>query len=1413
MQRPAEDEGYEPDSAICLAQDTDPSDLLTDSTDGLRHDLPSGREQPTQETMTMTKRKFHDGDMAQDTDVSPKRYRLDGAQDDARAADSDDSWQRTGERLPAEIWQHVFTFLSPRDLCSLLAVNRLCYGLLHPSPHPGLQTSSAVSSSPSPIVALLEPDHIWQTSRRLFHPYMPAPLKGKTELDMWRIACGRACQFCGSEGATASGHQVGGHTDTWHRGPGAKGVSPVFPFAVVSCGPCLVERSVKELELILSSVPSALHPALPAVFLTSDLHVISPATLQRSDELSIPEKPSKVYWPEHIEQIRLEFESVRSLGAAAAEEWLKGMDARGKKALVDASRWEKFDLSGGLTRLRDSLLPIATSRTAKSSSGVSGTQLREDSSLQVLKPAEADNPAKPTALSENGIAREHESKRMPGCIPGLSIAPPRRKDSPTLLEAAGLQNTEAGRRAEIERRAAWLTPPITPGVLAHLPAFKAAVQISSPLEDQEWKMLSARLLAQRVDTEKQAGLAVAEAATAPTLQEVPDKLWDEAQGPLRARLLRYAEDLISEQWEDGEKVSKKTSARFAVETLLHVRKCFYAEVQKDAAAALAKGQNPIADPPEGPWTQKLTLENMKWLFDLKIRPLTEKHKKEPFFCNGCTQTKTFGLEGVIQHYAAKHDNSLSRGNVVVFWRAEWPAVSPFSPDSTRPGFSLPSKKERQANAASDAQHLAQMQAGHQGLQPPLSAVRYGAPPSGPAVASGGRQAAQLAVQSSSSPQTGDGIPGLHLAPAVKNHPAMQATVQVAKQLPTDSLSDRVSRKRLRARMLEVAQRTWSIIAPTQALGSVKVAILIHHVAKTVQQQFDMAAPLDLFVECIQQLQLPIPAGSVKKLKCKACDLLPSTNLTGLLSHFNNSHTMNGKRNKRKAIGDWRTDMVELPPMEQLSKLPQQLELGRKSKQLALTRKAYQLAMDAMPWAFDQDATYDKGPLTTSQVANAQQAQEPIAFVDRTRRPGGLDAVDTLREEIHYEPPSYSQSMADFQPWPAASSTGSVVPTGPRLQGHVRPAGAPNHRSVYQTTAPVTQAATATSQHDEAMEEADDHYSPPPPEAYQTKGPSQTVGHTSFEEQSQRHKQAATTSAWATQGKSKVPDQAQAAPRPSSYYHQSERPNLRPAKEVYTRAQHRHNVDASRTVEAGVSQLPTSRASQQRPDQSTSGGQRLRDQGAGELPQRQRNREEAKYDPRNAHSTGHHHHMQQRGATATQMPDIPPAYRGQGHHYAEQSGLHRQRSKSPRRDRQHHYRDRSPHQQPSEDYNPAEPVDYQNRSGYEVIRVRDPAGDYLIRRPMPQGAYVHAFGGPPQPPFLMGHPLPPQYFDPYGGPAYFPDFQRAPTAAPVPPFQFQRATTMAPPSYGRPEVYDGYDPRDAARMPPQPRQRYGTESRY
>ncbi|CAK7209761.1 hypothetical protein SCUCBS95973_000550 [Sporothrix curviconia] len=145
-----------------------------------------------------------------------------------------------------------------------------------------------------------------------------------------------------------------------------------------------------------------------------------------------------------------------------------------------------------------------------------------------------------------------------------------------------------------------------------------------------------------------------------TREEI-DAEWDDIQGPVRLKILKFADEAIKGDWDEGDKVTKVNAPAFAADVLLHVRKRFYMEVEKDAKEARAAGRKPIVDPFGGPFTQKLSLENMKYVFDVKVKPITSKFRNDLFLCPSCdANMKFFGFEGVIQHYAAKHTTILSR---------------------------------------------------------------------------------------------------------------------------------------------------------------------------------------------------------------------------------------------------------------------------------------------------------------------------------------------------------------------------------------------------------------------------------------------------------------------------------------------------------------------------------------------------------------------------------------------------------------------------------------------------------------------------------------------------------------------------------------------------------------------------------
>lgn len=239
-----------------------------------------------------------------------------------------------------------------------------------------------------------------------------------------------------------------------------------------------------------------------------------------------------------------------------------------------------------------------------------------------------------------------------------------------------------------------LDPPLLPNILVHMETFQAAIQISQPLSEQAWQVLKPRLLTQRAYAERrekdrveQSQLLQAEykqrrqqEAQLKETKESLDREWASIQTPIRSQIAELADEIIETKWARGKSVTKDNSPKFAADVLLYVRKRFYDEVARENEDNKSTGENFKTDYPDSGSSRILILENMKWLFDTKIKPLTEHFQKELFLCNGCDGNfKFYGLDSVVQHYAAKHTHDLSLGTQVVHWRAEWPELPPFHP--------------------------------------------------------------------------------------------------------------------------------------------------------------------------------------------------------------------------------------------------------------------------------------------------------------------------------------------------------------------------------------------------------------------------------------------------------------------------------------------------------------------------------------------------------------------------------------------------------------------------------------------------------------------------------------------------------------------------------------------------------------
>lgn len=569
---------------------------------------------------------------------------------------------------------------------------------------------------------------------------------------------------------------------------------------------------------------------------------------------------------------------------------------------------------------------------------------------------------------------------------------------------------KAARRAEIERRAMLLKPSLPPNVLAHIPSFQAALQITTPLDDGAWELLKPRLLAQRTDAEKREGqeqvlagrsqvakghpegLRASEGQTRET-KELMDKDWDDAQAHLRAEISMYADHTLRDDWDDGNKVNKENAPRFAAAVLLYVRKRFYDEISRVAMAASAAGKEPIRDPPQGPFTQKLTLENMRWLFDTKIKPHTESYRKELFLCNGCEDNfKAYGFEGVVQHYAAKHTSSLSLGSVVVYWRSEWPEISPFHPDPLAKVSRSQAPMSASLNRAAGHAPYPHVQHPPLPLGEGLPSPVYGPPHFSHHVAPGhlavlgslghppGTHLASPAAYGPAYPQqtlSYNGGYGPHVNSLPQLPPAPHTTPfyyppQLERPVPDPSVIQYYGPShdsyqpsgqavysghspypdKVRIQLEDLAYNSRDLWVATTGVkelpGNVRLYVVLHHLAKRYRARFSESPPLAMFIDGLSNNKEMRPVRNVNRLRCKTCNLGLGNpvqvqgersvfSFPQLVNHFQQRHI-----EPLQAIGapllDWTTDMVYVPDLSSLSNL--RAMTGTESHKYALIADAF-----------------------------------------------------------------------------------------------------------------------------------------------------------------------------------------------------------------------------------------------------------------------------------------------------------------------------------------------------------------------------------------------------------------------------------------------------------------------------------------
>lgn len=716
---------------------------------------------------------------------------------------------------------------------------------------------------------------------------------------------------------------------------------------------------------------------------------------------------TKLFWSAHVNDLKQEFLGVKEMGAATAEEWLKGLDGRGKERTSDPAKWENWALANGLTLMRTVLYPGYRPTAPVNLASTTDPTMDPVSAAVIQIPGLNSTNNKSRAATPSISSGPHTSITPdPGrrSSTGTVSLPPGRQER-TKEEVAELK---FARKAEIERRALALDPPLPPNILAHIPSFQAALQIITPMDDQAWDLLKPRLLAQRADAEQRDMESAAQArrqqeveekrhvedAAAKEARDAVDADWDEVQAPVRARIAGFADEIIRDGWDNGEKVDRNNCSKFAVEVLTYIRKRFYAEVAKDAAAARAAGRPFTLDRPQGPFTQKLTLENMKWIFDIKVKPHTERHRKEIFLCNGCDVTvKYYGFEGVIQHYAAKHTNALSSGNVVVHWRAEWPEHPPFTSEQkiAKNGYyqgqpptyntyqQAPSTNPRpfQAPPNGPTQHYDTPQFGEgfsQGSHPPYPAQSYGPNPYPPAdpyhqpYASAPGHAPGFSNASSAPP-----IPPVPAGPTGPpgpynyNYGVYQTSTQVGYQAMQPSPFSPQYRTQLED-MARIARELWNATSNMKdTLSIVRVQVVIHHLAKRFHARHSLQLPLSTFIDGLSNHKDMRPVRNVNGLICRVChqgiggyltseEERRSYSLPQLTAHFQSRHVepfVQGVRYGQPP--EWTVDMVMLPDPAAVSSL---------RSVVSMDGQKYHLVNEAVPHLLGPVSVPQAAPTTT-----------------------------------------------------------------------------------------------------------------------------------------------------------------------------------------------------------------------------------------------------------------------------------------------------------------------------------------------------------------------------------------------------------------------------------------------------------------
>jgi hypothetical protein len=526
--------------------------------------------------------------------------------------------------------------------------------------------------------------------------------------------------------------------------------------------------------------------------------------------------------------------------------------------------------------------------------------------------------------------------------PGLAAPQTQRP----VRNAHEVEAARQARRADIERRCLELDPPLQANALQHIKAFRDTMQITTPMTDAQWEnMLKPKILEDREAAELQehqraqqlAALQAAmpsaahdEAFSRPA-KEVYDRDYEQSQEPLRLKLGEYASDHINGHWLQGRSLDRDSAPLFAVDVLLHVRSRYIADRDAGNLTSVIQGAPKFhlakqSTPPLEPF---LSLDNMKWVFDNKVRTHTDAHRRELFICAGCfedVKTKWFAFEGLIQHYGAKHTSAFSRGNVVVHWQtAEWPDEPPF--------FENPASFVKAERKFSGGRSHGRAKGTHPGSF-------------GDTV----RTPTQVAVLSdnpmfSAGPASASTQNGYHPAHHTQgNHGFQNLPAQ-----PRADLGQEAQVAKISADAREIWDQLDGVKELREALECVRMQTVIHHVVTRFVERFAQVPDLDLLTDALATNELMKPIKSTHALACKICTSeqtdgtavqisyyarirkMKLYNISALVTHFKITHQPHGAL-------EWDRNLIELPDTPLVTELLR--KPGMDDNKLALIADAF-----------------------------------------------------------------------------------------------------------------------------------------------------------------------------------------------------------------------------------------------------------------------------------------------------------------------------------------------------------------------------------------------------------------------------------------------------------------------------------------